>query len=116
MEKLLSTALLVLNELTKRKEVLIGIGLVLLVFLGFLIGKYSCQECSKEVVCKTYIKDNETLSDLLKKNQESCMKDKVYKIQQCQKQEAEACKEKIEKYKTVYRDLKCSICKKKREK
>ena len=116
MEKLLETGLLVINELTKRKEVLIGIGLVILVFLGFLVGKYSCKECSKEVVCKTYISDNETLSSLLKKNQESNMKDKIYKLQQCQKQEAEACKEKIEKYKTVYKDLKCAICKKKRVK
>ena len=116
MDKLIETALIVFNEVTKRKEIVVGIGLIILVYLGFLLGKSSCKECSKEVVCKSYIQDNTILESQLNDCQENCLTKKVDIIKKCQIEEANACKAKIEKYKKVYVDLKCSICNKKEKK
>ena len=38
------------------------------------------------------------------------MTNKIDKVKDCQKQEAAACNKKIEKFKEVYKKLKCSIC------
>ena len=110
MHSLAETALKVLNEILKRKEALIGVGLIILVFLGFLIGKSTCGKCIKEDICKTYINDSIVLEGQLKECQADCLKNKIGIVKNCQEEERKACQEKVEKFKKVYKDLKCTIC------
>ena len=110
MHSLVETALKVLNEILKRKEALIGVGLIVLVYLGFLVGKSTCGECEKDIVCKTFISDNRVLEEQLKKCQSNCLKNKIDLVKKCQEEERKACQDKVEKFKKVYKDLKCTIC------
>ena len=110
MHSLVETALKVLNEILKRKEALIGVGLIVLVYLGFLIGKSTCGKCEPEDVCKTYMSDNRVLEEQLKKCQSDCLENKIGIVKKCQEEERKACHDKVEKFKKVYKDLKCTIC------
>lgn len=112
MHSLIETSLKVLNEILKRKEALIGIGLLALVFLGYVVGKSNCVNCVKEEVCLTYMNDNKELKKQIASLQEKKLEDKIVDLKQCKEDADKICTEKMAKYKKAYVALKCSICEK----